>query len=255
MKLPTEIATSDHESITVRGKDLTSELMGEYDFGGFFFFHLTGREPTTSEARLFNAMLISIAEHGVTPSVIAARLTYDSAPEAIQGAVSSGLLGAGETFLGSMENVANMLQDGVERIEGGEARDAVAADIVESHDRLPGFGHPEHEPTDPRAERLFELLEEEGEAGEHLELLYAVQERAEDEYGRGMLINVTGAIGTTIAEMDIEVDAMAARGIALVARAAGLIGHLNEEIDEPIARDIWDLVEENVEYREIDPDE
>lgn len=249
MELPTDIATSDAESITIREKDLTSEIMGEYDFGGFFFFHLTGRDPTESEARLFNAMLISIAEHGITPSVIAARLTYDSAPEAIQGAVASGLLGAGQTFLGSMENVANMLQDGVERIEDGESRDAVAASIVEESDRLPGFGHPEHFPTDPRAERLFELLEEEDKAGEHLELLYAIQEHAEDTYDTTMLINVTGAIGTVIAEMDLEVDAMAARGIALVARAAGLIGHLNEEIEDPIARDIWDLVGENVEYR------
>jgi len=137
MELPTSIATSDEQHITVRGKDLTSELMGELDFGSFFFFHLTGREPTASEARLFNAMLVSIAEHGITPSVIAARLTYDSAPEALQGAVSSGLLGAGETFLGSMENVATMLQDGIERVENGEALDAVAADVVASRDRLP----------------------------------------------------------------------------------------------------------------------
>lgn len=255
MRLPTEIATSDAESITVRDKDLTSELMGEYDFGEFFFFHLTGRDPTDSEARLFNAMMVSIAEHGITPSVIAARLTYDSAPEAVQGAVSSGLLGAGETFLGSMENVANMLQDGVERIENGESRDEVAASIVESRDRLPGFGHPEHFPTDPRAERLFELLEEEGEAGKHTDLLYVIQDYAEDEYETTMLINVTGAIGTVIAEMDLDVDAMAARGIAIVARAAALIGHLNEERETPIAREIWDLVEENVDYQGSVPDE
>ncbi len=255
MELPTEIATSDATSITVRGKDLTDDLMGHYDFGEFFFFHLTGRDPTASEARLFNAMMVSIAEHGVTPSVIAARLTYDSAPEAVQGAVSSGLLGAGETFLGSMENVANMLQDGVERIEAGESRDAVAADVVDERERLPGFGHPEHHPTDPRAERLFELLEEEGKAGEHTELLRAIQDHAEDAYDTTMLVNVTGAIGTVIAEMDLGVDAMAARGIAIVARAATLIGHLNEESEEPIARHIWDVVEENVDYRGTIPDE
>lgn len=252
MRLPTSIATSDEESITIRGKDLTSELVGEYDFGEFFFFHLTGSEPTPGEGRLFNAMLVTIAEHGITPSVIASRLMYDSAPEAMQGAVSAGLLGTGETFVGSMQNVTEMVEAGVDRIEDGESREAVAKDIVTARDRLPGFGHPEHSPTDPRTDRLFELLEEEGLAGEHLALIREIQTAAETETGTHLLINATGAIGVVLAEMDLKADAMAARGIALVARAAGLVGHINEEIEEPIARDIWGLVRENTEY--VGPD-
>jgi citrate synthase len=254
MKLPTSIATSDEESITVRGKDLTTELVGEYDFGEFFYFHLTGAEPTKSEARLFNAMLVTIAEHGITPSVIATRLMYDSAPEAMQGAVSAGLLGTGETFVGSMQNVTEMVEAGVERIEAGESREAVAESIVEERDRLPGFGHPEHYPTDPRTDRLFELLEDEGLAGEHLALIEEIQSFAEDAYDTHLLINATGAIGVVLAEMELDANALAARGIALVARAAGLVGHINEEIEEPMARDIWDLIRDHTEYTGPEPD-
>jgi citrate synthase len=218
------------------------------DFGEFFYFHLCGEAPTDSEARLFNAMLVTIAEHGITPSVIATRLMYDSAPEAMQGAVSAGLLGTGDTFVGSMQNVTEMVEDGVDQIKDGESMNAVAESIVDERDRLPGFGHPEHYPTDPRTDRLFELLDEEDMAGDRLELIRVIQGIAEERYETHLLINATGAIGVVLAEMDLDADAMAARGIAIVARAAGLVGHINEEIEQPMARDIWELVLDNVEY-------
>jgi citrate synthase len=244
--LRTAIAKSDEQSITVRDRDLTGELMGEMDFGTFCYLHVTGEEPNESESRLFNAMLVAIAEHGVTPSVIATRLTYDSAPEAVQGAVASGLLGAGSTFLGSMENAGHMLQDGVERLEDGKSMNDVAERIVEENDRLPGFGHPEHTPTDPRTDRLFELLDEEGMSGRHRELMLEIQDVAEDKYDTHLVLNATGAIAVVVSE--IGFDPSVGRGIALIARSAGLVGHLNEEIEEPMARDIWQITLDNLEY-------
>lgn len=244
----TSIATSDASSITVRDRDLTSELVGRTDFGSFFYLLVTGEEPTDGEARLCNAMLVTIAEHGMTPSVIAARETYAAAPEAVQGAVSSGLLGAGNTLLGSMQQVAEILQDGVARVDDGQTREAVAADVVAENDTLPGFGHPSHEPTDPRTDRLFELLEEEGLAGEHLAMIRAVQRAAEAEYETDLLVNATGAIGTVVS--DLGLDPLVARGIALVARAGGLTAHLVEEKHDPVAWDVWTLVDENTRYDE-----
>lgn len=246
--LPTSIATANERSITVRGKDLTSDLMGETSFGEFFYFHLTGDMPSEPEQRVFETLLITVVEHGITPSVIAARLTYDSAPEAVQGAVASGLLGAGSTFLGSMENAAEMVQEGVVRVEDGEDATEVAQETVEVKESLPGFGHPLHEPTDPRTDRLFEVLDEEGFAGDHLAFIREVQTATEKVYGTELLINATGAIGVGVSELDL--DPIIGRGIALVARSAGLVGHLNEEIEQPIARDIWSIVEEDVEYKE-----
>ncbi|MCY4729952.1 citryl-CoA lyase [Natronomonas gomsonensis] len=245
--LPTNIATADEQNITVRGRDLTREMMGETSFGEFFYLHLTGEMPTESELRIFDTLLITVVEHGVTPSVIAARLTYDSAPEAVQGAVASGLLGAGSTFLGSMENAAEMVQEGVKRTANGEDATAVALEMVEKRERLPGFGHPLHEPTDPRTDALFELLEKEGFDGDYLAFMRAVQAATEEVYGTELLINATGAIGVGISELGL--DPIVGRGIALVARSAGLVGHLNEEIEQPMARDIWAVVEDNVEYQ------
>ena len=245
--LPTSIATADKQSITVRDRDLTSELMGEVSFGEFFYLHLTGEEPTASELRVFDTLLVTVVEHGITPSVIAARLTYDSAPEAVQGAVASGLLGAGSTFLGSMENAAEMVQDGVARVADGEDVTAVAEAVVTERDRLPGFGHPLHEPTDPRTDRIFEVLNEEGFAGDHLAFVREVQAVAEDASDADLPINATGAIGVGISELGL--DPIIGRGIALVARSAGLVGHLNEEMEQPMARDIWAAVEDNVEYQ------
>ena len=245
--LHTSIATADEQRITIRGADLAEDLMGSVDFGEFFYFHLTGEMPTDSEARVFNTLLITVVEHGVTPSVIAARLTYDSAPEAVQGAVASGLLGAGKTFLGSMQDVAELVQNGVSRIENGESSEAVARDVVDAHDRLPGFGHPEHAPTDPRTDRIFEVLKEEGMDGPYLEFIGEVQDAAEERFGSRPLINATGAIGVGVSELGL--DPIVARGIALVSRSAGLVGHLDEERREPMARELWDVVEENVDYR------
>lgn len=245
--LPTSIATADEQSITVRDRDLTRELMGEVSFGEFFYLHLTGETPTESELRVFDTLLVTVVEHGITPSVIAARLTYDSAPEAVQGAVASGLLGAGSTFLGSMENAAEMIQDGVARVADGEDATTVAAELVAERDRLPGFGHPLHEPTDPRTDRIFEVLEEEGLADDHVAFIRAVQTVAEDTYDANLPINATGAIGVGISELGL--DPIVGRGIALVARSAGLVGHLNEEMEQPMARDIWAVVEDNVEYQ------
>lgn len=244
-RMQSAICTSDERSITIRGKDLTEDIIGHNDFGEFIYFHLTGEQPTEREARLFNAILVTVVEHGITPSVIAARLTYDSAPEAIQAAVASGLLGAGNTFLGSMENIAQLLYEGCERTDI-ESIETVAADIVAENERLPGFGHPIHEPTDPRTDRLFELLEEEDMDGEHYELILSVRDIAQEEYDTNMLINATGAIGTCVCELGL--NPKVARGLAIVSRAAGLVGHLNEEIESPIARDMWNVVEEHTEY-------
>ena len=244
-RIQSEICTADEKSITIRGKNLSDEIIGEDGFGEYIYFHFTGSEPTESEARMINALLVTPVEHGITPSVMAARLTYDSAPEAVQGAVASGLLGAGSTFLGSMEDISELLYEGVDQMEDDDP-DRIARDIVEREDRLPGFGHPIHSPVDPRTARLFELLEEEGMAGEYYDLIQAIHDRAQEVYNADMMINATGAIGTCICEMGL--NPKIGRGLALVSRAAGLVGHINEEIDSPLARDLWDVVAENSDY-------
>ena len=97
------ICTSDAESITVRGKDLVDEIIGKMDFTSYFWFLVTGEEPNEDLAFFANAILCALAEHGLVPSVVAARMTLAAAPEALQGAVAAGLLGCGSVVLGSAE--------------------------------------------------------------------------------------------------------------------------------------------------------
>ncbi len=249
-ELETSIATSDSDSITVRDRDLTSEIIGEMDFATFVYFHYTGEEPSESESRLLNAILVSIAEHGVTPSVIAARMTQLGAPEALQGAVSAGILGAGKVYLGSMEHCADRLQS-VTPYDDAEA--AARRLLDESDGPFPGIGHPDHEPDDPRTLRLFELAEEEEIAGEHVELVSEVRRVAEDRYDRVLPVNATGAIAAVASDMGL--DGRFLKGLALVSRTAGLQAHLAEESENPMGQDMWDAVMEHVEYTGSVPDE
>ena len=105
------IATSDADSITIRGKDLCSELIGKLNFADFYFFLLTGEMPTPQQSFFVNATLVTIAEHGLTPTVQAARMTYDADPAALQGAVAAGILGAGSVVMGTSELCGRFLHE------------------------------------------------------------------------------------------------------------------------------------------------
>src|SRR5215204_4519539 len=197
MSFRTGIGTSDADSITLMGRDLASELMGQVTLTQLTFLMIQGRMPSEGETRLFDAVLVSLADHGLTPTVLAARLTYTGAPEAIQGAVAAGLLGAGGVFLGPTGDTAFFLAD-VLTARGNEGTDdaslrRVAESAVEERrragERVPGLGHPVHRALDPRVPRLYELAAEEGLLGTHLRLLEHVAAAHEQMTGRHLPIN------------------------------------------------------------------
>jgi citrate synthase len=244
----TGLSTYDATSITVRGKDLSGEIMGEMGFGGAVYLLWTGEEPTDGDSRTVDAMLSSLMVHGRTPHALASRLTYLSEPDSLQGAVASGLLGVGSQFVGSMQEAAAVLRElaGEPKADREAAIEAVVTEYRERGDPFPGIGHPFHKPVDPRAERLFEIAEEEGIAGEHVALLREVQGAFEAATGLDLPINVTGAIAAVASDMGLPPEA--ARGLAVVSRAAGLVAAVLEEMSEPIAMDVWEYAEERTEY-------
>ena len=247
-QLTTELSTYDTTSITVRDRDLADEIMGELSFGGSVYLLWTGEVPTEGQARTVDAMLSSLMVHGRTPHALASRLTALSAPESLQGAVASGLLGVGSQFVGSMQEAAAVLQE-LAGEPGDEREAAVAAVVAEYRERgdpFPGIGHPFHEPVDPRAERLFEVAEEEGIAGVHIDLVREVQAGFEEATGLDLPVNVTGAIAAVASDMDLSPEA--ASGLAVVSRAAGLVAAVIEEQSRPVAMDVWDYAEEQTEY-------
>ncbi|MEX0954987.1 MAG: citryl-CoA lyase [Rhizobiaceae bacterium] len=243
----TRIATLTEDTITVRGHDLVGELMGKIDIAALYYLEVTGRLPDETQNALLNAMMVAIAEHGMMPSVIAARLTLLGAPESFQGAVASGLLGAGDVFVGPTSNVARMLQSEVAGIDGGEEEKARA--IVERYlalgRRIPGLGHPHHR-VDPRSEKLLTMQRELNAPEGHARQMIAIQKAAIEASGRHLTFNAVAAVGAIAS--DIGIDWKAVRGIGLVARCVGLVGHLVEEMAQPSAQAIWDLVHEHTEY-------
>jgi len=223
-KLRTEMGWSTTDRIVVRGKDLPGELLGNLNLGDMAWLELTGRLPSANESRMFNAMVVTLVEHGVTPSAIAARMTYLGAPEAMQAAVAAGLCGLGSVFVGSTEGCARMLM---------EHKDVKS--ILENYKQIPGLGHPIHKPVDPRTVKLFEIAKECGFFGSYCELIISVAKT------KNLTLNATGAIGAISCEM--KLDWKAVRGLGVMARAVGLVGHLLEESREPMAGEIWRRIE------------
>ncbi len=244
----TRIARHTPDAIYVREANLVEELIGKLSFTEMMYFQLMGKRPSAAQTRILDAVLVTLMEHGLTPSVIAARMVYDSSPESLQSAVAAGLLCVGSTFVGTMEGCAKLLEEMLAAPEGEAAR---ARSIAERHRAaktpLPGFGHPIHKPDDPRSPRLLALAEEAGVPGRHVRALRALAAEVDAVYGRHITINATGAIAALLAEIGIPQPVM--RGVAIVSRAAGLLGHIREEQLDPAARFMWERVEEQVPYR------
>lgn len=248
------MATMTPDTITVRGHDLTTELMGRIDTAALYYLEVTGRLPGAAENILLNAMIVAIAEHGMMPSVIAGRMTIMGAPESFQGAVAAGLLGAGDVFVGPTSNVAHLLQVEAQAFEGSddERAAAIVSGYAERGRRIPGLGHPHHR-VDPRSEKLLALQAEHGLPDACTRLMLAIQRAATDRHGKHLTFNAVAAVGCIAS--DIGLDWRAVRGIGLIARTVGLIGHVLEEIKQPSAQAIWDLVLENTEYSDPAPND
>jgi len=240
------IGRSTPDAITVRGRNLATELMGKVSFSEMAFLLTADRIPSPGETRLFDAALVALADHGLTPSVLAARLTWTGATESLQGSVAAGLLGAGNVFLGVVEDTARFLA----AILAGDADEAategaVRATLAEGK-RIPGLGHPVHKVEDPRTPRLYAIAAEADIPTPHLDLLRTVAEASAAATGKTLPINGAGAAGAAWADLGFRPEIV--RGFALLARTAGLIGHLAEEMSDPIGLRLWLDVEHRATY-------
>jgi citrate synthase len=246
-KPTTAICAYTHDAIYVRDKSLVDELIGEVTFTQMMFFQIMGHMPSPTEVKIVDAVLVTLLEHGITPSAIATRLTLMSAPESLQGAVAAGLLGVGGTFLGTMQGAAELIDEMMTAADGvAAAAERIARRHRETKTPLPGFGHNLHRPDDPRTPKLIAVARAAGVKGDHIAALLALGEAVDRVYGRHITINATGAIAALLSEIGVPVDVM--RGFAVITRAAGLVGHIKEERENPAARALWDAGTHSVEY-------
>ncbi len=245
-----QISQAYPDRVEVRGRDLTGELMGKLSFTEFFHLLLTGREPTEEQRYFLDLLLVAIAEHGMMPTNVAARMTLSADPGSLQGAVAAGILGAGPVLLGTSEACARLLAEAQETVESGEQPEAAAAAIVgrfrESGERVPGFGHPVHRPLDPRAERILELADERGVSGPHIRLVRCFRDVVAEAWGKPLTLNISMPIAGVMLDVDFSPDAV--KAVPILARTAGLLGHLAEERQNPIGFLMGAEAEEAVTY-------
>ena len=247
---PTALGASSAESITLLGQDLARDVMGRVGFGELAFWLAAQRRPTPGETRVFEAVLAALADHGFTPTAIVTRLTYLSAPDSIQGALAAGLLGGGSRFLGVTEDCGLFLHrviaaHGSPLPIDDEGWDALALDTVKAlraaGGLIPGLGHHVHKNGDPRTPRLMQIAAEEGVYGPHLALFAAIGRVHPRVLGRTLPLNGAGVCGAALADLGLPLELL--RGFALLARTAGLIGQLAEELRHPVADEIFRSVD------------
>lgn len=236
----TNIAWSEVDKITVKGYDMCGDILGKLSLGDIAFLMLTDRLPNARESVMFNAIAVTLVEHGLTPSALATRLTYTGAPEAMQAAVAAGLCGLGSVFVGSMETAARVLQETLPEPKAAAdlpklAKEAVAR-LRARKELVPGIGHTLHKPVDPRAPRLFQIAAEQGYDGPYVKLMQLIAKEAEAASGKVLPVNATGAIAAIASELGLPWKIV--RGIGVFARAIGLVGHILEEMKEPMAYEV-----------------
>jgi citrate synthase len=245
----TNIGRAYADRVEVRGRDLTGDVMGKLSFTEHFHLLLTGREPTDDERFFLDLLLVAIAEHGLMPSNVAARLTLAADPDSLHGAVAAGILGAGPVLLGTAESCALLLEQAQAQVREGSAPASVAEKtaraIHAAGEKLPGFGHPIHRPVDPRAERILELADERGVAGAHVLLARCFRAAVADLWERPLPMNVSMPIAAVL--LDLGYLSSAVKAVPILARTAGLLAHLVDEREHPLGPLLASAAEQAVE--------
>lgn len=244
--IKSDIAWSAPDRVLIHGHDLCKEIVGKVDFGQMAFLQIFARMPKDdSELRMFNAIMVILVEHGITPSALSTRLTLSGAPESVQAAVAAGLLGLGSVFVGSLDQAARMLQEAIaDPANPGDLQaiaDQIVSDYLGRKAIIPGIGHPFHKPIDPRTGALFQVARETGFYGPYADLITLIGQAAEKRTGKVLPVNVTAAMAAVSSQMGLSWKYV--RGLAVAARAVGLVGHVIEEMRQPMAGEIYMRIE------------
>jgi citrate synthase len=242
------------DRVEVRGRDLCGDLMGRLSFTEYFHLLLTGQEPTDDQRDFLDLLLVAIAEHGMMPTNVAARMTLAADPASLHGAVAAGILGCGPVILGTAEECARLLDQAQARVAGGEAPESVAADVTRAihaaGGKVPGFGHPVHRPLDPRAERILELADARGVSGPHVMLARRLRDGVAEAWGKPLTMNVSMPLAAVM--LDLGFSSAAVKSVPILARTAGLLAHLAEEREHPVGFLMAARAEEAIEYEPTD---
>ena len=252
----THICQAYPDRVEVHGLDLCRDLMGHMSFTEYFHLLLTGRKASETQRDFLDLLLVAIAEHGMMPSSIAARMTIAADPGSLQGALAAGLLGCGPVILGTSELCAKLLEEAQAKVlaggDGKSVTEIMAHDIKSSGGKVPGFGHPVHRPLDPRAESILDLADKRGVSGRHVDLARNFREAVTKAWGKPLVMNVSMPMAAVMLDLDFPVSVV--KAVPLLARTAGILGHLAEEQKNPIGFLMAGKTEEAIAYRHDQPE-
>ncbi|MGI8572643.1 MAG: citryl-CoA lyase [Solirubrobacteraceae bacterium] len=247
----THISQAYADRVEVRSRDLCQQLMGQMTFTEYFHLLLTGEEPTEQQRFFLDLLLVAIAEHGMMPTNVAARMTLAAAPDSLQGAVAAGILGCGPVLLGTAEDCARMLEQGQREVGSGQqplgVAERIARSVHASNERMPGFGHPVHRPLDPRAERILELADARAVSGPHVLLARCLRDAVAQVWEKPLTMNVSMPIAAVM--LDLGFAPASVKAVPILARTAGLLAHLAEEHERPLGLVLAAGAEEAIEYQ------
>ena len=244
-KPTTSISTFDENGITIRGKSLVDDLIGEVTFSEMIYFHILGCMPTTAQTRILDAVLVTLVDHGMLGSV-GARMVYMGSPDFIQGAVAAGILGMGNQFGGVMEQIGHHLEEIIAASDAGAKAGEIVAKYRSARQPVPGFGHPHHRPEDPRTPKLLRVAETQGVPGRHIAALRTLAAAVDTAIGRHITINATAGMAALLGEIGVPSSIM--RGFAAISRAPGIVGHIYEEQQRPAGYYIGMMAQESIAY-------
>lgn len=243
--METRISTYDEHGVTIRGKSLVDDIIGEMTFTQMIYLQILGKVPTPSQVRVLDAVLVTLVDHGLS-AALGARLVYMASPDALQGAIATGILSMGSQFGGVMEEIGRNLL----RIKDAADPDAEAAAVVAGYRAakatVPGFGHPHHKPEDPRTIKLLQVAEQEGLCGAHVDALRRLARAVDASLGKHITINATAGIAALLGELGVPWRVM--RGFAAISRTPGIVGQLLEEQSRPVAFKLAMMAHEAVPY-------
>ena len=230
LNFDTKISQHTADGIKIRGQKLSS-LIRAKDFVSVFFFHLTGKKPSEAERQVLNAILIASLDHGVEPASGFIPRVVASTGHDVLTSMASTLLALGPKHGGAITGCMEVLQ---ELNQMGSDKEAAAIELVkkyrEQKKRIPGYGHPYYKDSDPRAEELFKIARQSSLSPEFSNLAQILEHAIEEELRKKLILNIDGAIAALLLTMGI--DPLAGNGIFGLARVAGSIAHITEELKE-----------------------
>ena len=253
--LKTAISRVEKDKIVTRGYN-QRDLIEKIRYSDMVYLLLKGRLPSVLEGKIFNHVLVSFCDHGVTPpSTQTARLVASSGSP-MNSAVAGALLSFGHKHAGAIEKTMELYQSKINSIHLTEDSNidnkqiaSLAIDIYNEYvvhgKKIPGFGHRYHE-IDPRADKLMELVVKNGFIGPHIKLALAVEDLIYQK--KQIRLNVDGANAAILSDLGFTPDL--GLGVFIIGRIPGIISHIHEEMmDEDEFRRFCDL--DDIEYEGV----